>query len=212
MQLQIHLGLVSKAEDVKSLVWFIPSLCVVPHLHNTAPWDPCTTGLLMLLQHYSSYKNYFSANTTGSLPWEDFLCLLISSLRCQSSLCISFNVILALDPSHFGALISAGFALDSPSFYIDRGNPESICSLPLPHGGKSLVTAYCSEFFAQKQAVTLELAYPFHQSQAPGNMDRYGAHLATNKHKYQQPQNLPYKTLTADSGSDCTITVTVSTG
>lgn len=25
MQLQIHLGLVSKAEDVKSLVWFIPS-------------------------------------------------------------------------------------------------------------------------------------------------------------------------------------------
>lgn len=188
--------------------------CVVPHC---TPTQHCSVGPV---HHRPSHaaptlfklKNYFSANTTGSLPWEDFLCLLISSLRCQSSLCISFNVILALDPSHFGALISAGFALDSPSFYIDRGNPESICSLPLPHGGKSLVTAYCSEFFAQKQAGTLELAYPFHQSQAPGNMDRYGAHLATNKHKYQQPQNLPYQTFTADSGSDCTITVTVCTG
>lgn len=101
-----------------------PALCLSVHLHKTAPWNPCTTGLLMLLQRHSSYKNYFSANTTGSLPWEDFLCLLISSLRCQSSLCISLNIILALDLSHFGALISAGFALDSHSFYINRENPE----------------------------------------------------------------------------------------
>lgn len=127
-----------------------PALCLTVHLHKTAPWDPCTTGLLMPLQHYPSHKNYFSANTTGSLPWEDLLCLLISSLRCQSSLYISFKVIPALDLSHISTLFSAGFALNSPSFYVDRGNPESICSLPLPHKGKFLVTANCSEFFGIK--------------------------------------------------------------
>lgn len=54
--------------------------------------------------------------------------------------------------------------------------------------------------------------YPFHQSQAPGNTDCCGAHLVTNKHKYQQSQNLPHHTLTANSGSNCSVTVTVCTG
>lgn len=42
MQLQIHPGLVSKAEDVKNLAWLIPysgvcpALCLILHLHKTA--------------------------------------------------------------------------------------------------------------------------------------------------------------------------------
>lgn len=114
MQLQIHPGLDSKPEDVKSLVWLTPFLreksCIVPHCTPTQNCSVilCTTGLLVPLQHYPSHKNYFSANTTGALPREDFLCLLIYSLRCQSSLCISFMVNPALDLSHFSTLISAG--------------------------------------------------------------------------------------------------------
>lgn len=58
MQLQVHPGLVTKAENVKGLGWLVPSLwggrpalCLTVHVHKISLLDLCTIGLLTLLQH-----------------------------------------------------------------------------------------------------------------------------------------------------------------
>lgn len=68
MQLQIHLGLVSKAEDVKSLVWFIPSLwrdvlcCASLYTYTTLLRGTCAP------QAFSCCSNTIQVTKITSVP------------------------------------------------------------------------------------------------------------------------------------------------
>lgn len=227
MQLEVHLGSATKAEDVKGLGWLIPFLledvlhCV--HVHKISLLDLCTIGLLMLLlQHQASFKNYFSANTAGFLLWADFICLFIFPLRCQSCLCIPFTLSsdkddishLYFGPVPFWCLDFCWFALNSPFFCLGRGNPESICSPTLSHQGKSLVRANCWEFFAKdKRVVTLGVLSP------PDNPSTKAKSLETGTAVEPILQLTNTSTsgrkgclvqlLIANSDSDCIVTVTI---
>lgn len=76
MQLQVHPGSVTKAQDVKGLGWLAytfppgrqPASCLTMQEQNFSPLDLRTTGLPVLLCREGSFKNYFGASTTGPLP------------------------------------------------------------------------------------------------------------------------------------------------
>lgn len=114
MQLQIHPGLVSKAEDVKSLVWLIPFLrgdvlhCASLYTYTKLLCDPvhhrpsCAISTLPKSQKLLQCQHNWSP-AVRRLPLPPHLFIEMPSLRFR---CISFMVNPALDLSHFGTLIS----------------------------------------------------------------------------------------------------------
>lgn len=158
MQLQIHPGLVSKAEDVKSLVWLIPFLrgdvlhCASLYTYTKLLCDPvhhrpsCAISTLPKSQKLLQCQHNWSP-AVRRLPLPPHLFIEMPK----------FLVYFLYGQTCFGPVpfryLDFWVALHSPSFYIGKGNPESICSLPLPHEGKSLVTANCSEFFCIKMSI-----------------------------------------------------------
>lgn len=198
MQLQVHQGSVTGAEDVEVLGWLRPSLqgdilhCASLHKHTKITLlDLCTIGPHTLLQHEGSFKT--CATAIRPLSRADCLLACFSPKKCQSCSSILFKAMSTLYLPHSGGLNSAGFALKSLYFFLPV-QIKTICSPSLLQQGESLVRATRWEIVQKATWWDNPRSHPTKHPATKANSPRteyWRDHFATNKHEHQQPKRLP---------------------